>query len=190
LLFSLPGTPVMRYGDEIGMGDDQSLPDRKSVRTPMQWTADPHGGFSRAEKTELPAIAEGPFSFRQINVAAQRLDNHSLLNLNERFIRVRKECPEFGWGQHEVLRTRSPNVLAVRCHWRGNAVLTLHNFSSEARTITLTVPEGENLPLTNLLADDHAPANPKGEHQFTLGPYEYRWFRVGPLLDVATRVPC
>ena len=190
LLFSLPGTPVMRYGDEIGMGDDLSLPDRKSVRTPMQWTADPNAGFSRAEKTELPVISHGPFGFEQVNVADQRRDPSSLLNVNERFIRMRKECPEFGWGDHDELPTRSPNVLAVRCHWRNNAVVTIHNFCAEVREVELVIPGAANLPLTNLLNPDHLPANPEGKHRFTLQPYGYRWYRVGPLLDVATRAPC
>jgi maltose alpha-D-glucosyltransferase/alpha-amylase len=190
LLFSLPGTPVMRYGDEIGMGDDLSLPDRKAVRTPMQWTADPNAGFSRADKTELPVIASGPFGFQQVNVADQRRDPASLLNVNERFIRMRKECPEFGWGDHDELPTRSPNVLAVRCHWRNNAVITIHNFSAEVREVELIIPGAANLPLTNLLNPDHLPANPEGKHRFTLQPYGYRWYRIGPLLDVATRAPC
>jgi maltose alpha-D-glucosyltransferase/alpha-amylase len=190
LLFSLPGTPVMRYGDEIGMGDDLSLADRKAVRTPMQWTADPQGGFSRSEKTELPVIEKGPFGYTQINVADQRRDPASLLNLNERFIRMRKECPEFGWGSHDELPTRSPNVLAVRCYWRNNAVLTVHNFSAETREVDLVIPGAANLPLTNLLHPDHLPANPEGRHRMTLPPYGYRWYRVGPLLDVATRAPC
>ena len=103
---------------------------------------------------------------------------------------MRKECPEFGWGDHEELPTRSPNVLAVRCHWRNNAVLTVHNFCAEAREVTLEIPGAENLPLTNLLPPEHLPANPHGRHQLTLPPYGYRWYRVGPLLDVATRTPC
>jgi maltose alpha-D-glucosyltransferase/alpha-amylase len=190
LLFSLPGTPVMRYGDEIGMGDDLSLPDRKSVRTPMQWTADPNAGFSRSDKTELPVISSGPFGYEQVNVADQRRDPGSLLNVNERFIRMRKECPEFGWGDHDELATRSPNVLAVRCHWRNNAVVTIHNFCPEVREVELVIPGAANLPLTNLLNPDHLPANPEGRHRFTLQPYGYRWYRIGPLLDVATRAPC
>ena len=98
LMFSLPGTPVMRYGDEIGMGDDLSLPDRTAVRTPMQWTADRHGGFSTAGRTQIRAVSAGPFGFQRVNVADQRRSAGSLLNVNERFIRTRKECPEFGWG--------------------------------------------------------------------------------------------
>ncbi len=190
LMFALPGTPVMRYGDEIGMGDDLSLPDRKSVRTPMQWTADDNGGFTRAKKPILPVIDEGPFSYREVNVADQRRDPESLLSLTERFIRMRKECPEFGWGEFEILPTGSQNVLAIRSFWRGNAVLSLHNFSPEVREVKLAVPHAEELPLTNLLSPEHRPADPRGQHTFTLPPYGFQWFRVGPLLDVATRKPC
>jgi maltose alpha-D-glucosyltransferase/alpha-amylase len=189
LLFSLPGTPVMRYGDEIGMGDDLSLPDRQSVRTPMQWTADPHGGFSRAERCPIDVVCEGPFSFSRINVADQRRSPSSLLNLNERFIRTRKECPEFGWGSYQVLPSGSPHVLVLRCHWRNNAVLSLHNFSPEAREVTLKVPGGEQLPLTNLLDANHCSPDERGRHTIDLPAYGYRWYRVGPLLDVATREP-
>ena len=189
LLFSLPGTPVMRYGDEIGMGDDLSLPDRQSVRTPMQWTADRHGGFSTAGRVPLRAVSKGPFGYQRVNVADQRRTTSSLLNVNERFIRTRKECPEFGWGEQEVMPTGSPSVLAVRCEWRNNAVLSLHNFSSEAQEVTLQVPGAEQLPLTNLLEADHCPPDDRGCHQVALAPYGYRWYRVGPLIDVATREP-
>jgi maltose alpha-D-glucosyltransferase/alpha-amylase len=189
LLFSLPGTPVMRYGDEIGMGDDLSLPDRTSVRTPMQWTADRHGGFSTADKVAVRVVADGPLGYPKVNVADQRRNISSLLNVNERFIRIRKECPEFGWGGHEILPTRSPNVLAIRCHWRNNAVLSVHNFGAEARHLTLRIPGAEGLPLTNLLEAEHSPANDEGRHRIDLAPYGYRWYRVGPLLDVATREP-
>jgi maltose alpha-D-glucosyltransferase / alpha-amylase len=189
LLFSLPGTPVMRYGDEIGMGDDLSLSERTAVRTPMQWTRDEHGGFTTAARTPVPAIARGPFGYPRVNVADQRLDPASPLNVNERFIRTRKECPELGWGDHQVLATGSPDVLAVRCWWRNNAVLTVHNFASESREIALTVPGARGLPLTNLLAPDHRDATDSGHHRIALPPYGYRWYRVGPLLDVATREP-
>ena len=189
LLFSLPGTPVMRYGDEIGMGDNLALPDRKSVRTPMQWTADRHGGFSTAGRTEIKTVSEGPFSYERVNVADQRRSRASLLNLNERFIRTRKECPEFGWGEQEVLATGSPCVLAIRCHWRNNAVVSLHNFSPEARELTLQIPDGGDQPLTNLLDANHCAPDERGRHHINLPAYGYRWYRVGPLIDVATREP-
>lgn len=94
LLFALPGTPMMQYGDEIGMGDNLRLPERECARTPMQWTSDPHGGFSRARRVVRPAIADEEFGFQKVNVADQRRDPHSLLNWTERMIRTRRECPE------------------------------------------------------------------------------------------------
>ena len=187
LVMSLPGTPVLRYGDEIGMGDDLALEDRKAVRTPMQWTKDPHGGFSRAKKTEIPVITKGAFGCERVNVADQKRNPQSLLNVYERLIRTRKECPEFGWGAYDVLSTGSPHVLAVRCSWRNNAVLSLHNFSAEAQQVVLKVPGGEKLPLTNLLHPVECAPSKDGRHTIDLEPYGYLWYRVGPLLDVATR---
>jgi len=189
LLFTLPGTPVLRYGDEIGMGDDLSLPERQAVRTPMQWTADRHGGFSTADKTILPVVREGPFGYRRVNVAEQRRDPGSLLNCTERLIRMRKECPEFGWGDYQLVRTGSPHVLAVLATWRRNAVVAVHNFAAEAQEVTLAIPGAERTPLTNLLTPEHSSPDGRGHHAVALEPYEYHWFRVGPLLDVITREP-
>jgi len=187
LLFTLPGTPVLRYGDEIGMGDDLSLPERQSVRTPMQWTADRHGGFCTADKPVLPVVSEGPFGCQHVNVAEQRRDPGSLLNCTERLIRMRKECPEFGWGDYQELRTGTPHVLAVLSTWRRNAVVAVHNFASEAREVVLTIPGAERMPLTNLLSPAHSLPDSHGRHTLALEPYGYRWFRVGPLLDVIRR---
>lgn len=189
LLFSLPGTPVLRYGDEIGMGDDLALPERQAVRTPMQWTADRHGGFSIAEQTELPVVSEGPFGYHRVNVAEQRRDPASLLNTTERLIRMRKECPEFGWGEYQVLRTGSPHVLAVLATWRKNALLTVHNFADAACEVLLSIPGAERTPLTNLLSPEHSPPDEHGRHALALEPHGYCWFRVGPLLDVISREP-
>jgi maltose alpha-D-glucosyltransferase/alpha-amylase len=189
LMFTLPGTPVLRYGDEIGMGDDQALPERQAVRTPMQWTADLHGGFSTAEKTVLPAVREGPFGYHRVNVAEQRRDPNSLLNCTERLIRLRKECPEFGWGDAQIVRTGSPQVLAVLATWRQNAVIAVHNFASEACEVRLTIPDAAHTPLTNLLTPEHSIPDARGRHTLSLEPYGYRWFRVGPLLDLITREP-
>lgn len=108
LLFALPGTPVMRYGDEIGMGDDLSLNERDAVRTPMQWSSEPNGGFTNAQKAERPLIESGPFSYREVNVDRQRRDPNSLLNWTVRMIRLRKECPEIGWGEWTALPISPP----------------------------------------------------------------------------------
>ena len=93
LMFSLPGTPVVRYGDEIGMGDDLNLPERNCARTPMQWSTEPHAGFTKSAKPILPVISEGPYGYQHVNAAEQRRDPNSLLNWTERIIRMRKEVP-------------------------------------------------------------------------------------------------
>jgi maltose alpha-D-glucosyltransferase / alpha-amylase len=187
LMFTLPGTPVIRYGDEIGMGDDLHLNERDAVRTPMQWSDEPQAGFSTAQKTALPVIDKGVWSYEEINVAKQRRDPESLLNWTERIIRMRKECPEFGWGTWKILNTRNPSVLAIRYDWRNNSLVTLHNFDDKPHSVTLDVgvKGGENL--VNLLSDDHSEAKENGKHQIVLEAYGYRWYRVGGMNYILRR---
>jgi maltose alpha-D-glucosyltransferase/alpha-amylase len=134
-------------------------------------------------------VSEGPFGYPHVNAAEQRRDPSSLLNCTERLIRMRKECPEFGWGDYQVLRTGSPHVLAVLATWRRNAVVAVHNFASEAYEVVLTIPGAERTPLTNLLSPEHSSPDGRGRHTLALEPYGYRWFRVGPLLDIISREP-
>jgi maltose alpha-D-glucosyltransferase/alpha-amylase len=122
LMFTLPGTPVIRYGDELGMGDDLALPERTSCRRPMQWSREPHGGFSKSKKPVVPVIEDGPYGYQHINAADQRRDPNSLLNWTERIIRMRKEVPEIGWGDFKVLDLGDRSILAVRFDWRNNAL--------------------------------------------------------------------
>jgi maltose alpha-D-glucosyltransferase / alpha-amylase len=178
LMFTLPGTPVLRYGDEIGMGDDLTLEERQCSRTPMQWSTEPHGGFSKAARTILPVISDGPWSYRLINAAAQRRDPESLLNWTERIIRMRKECPEIGWGDFRVLPTGRRSVLALRYEWRNNAVVALHNVADEPVEITLRVEEDL---LTNLFSEAHSERKGRAAHRIALEPYGYRWYRAGGL---------
>src|SRR6185437_6584884 len=126
LMLTLPGTPVIRYGDEIGMGDNLKLPERNCARTPMQWSTEPQGGFTKSEKPLLPVISGGPYGFEHVNVAAQRREPNSLLNWTERAVRMRKEIPEIGWGDFAVLTTGTNDVFALRYDWRNNAVVFLH----------------------------------------------------------------
>ena len=98
LMMTLPGTPVIRYGDEIGMGDNLKLPERNCARTPMQWSTEKNAGFTPSDAPVMPVIDSGPYGFEHLNVAAQRRDPDSLLNWMERIIRMRKEVPEIGWG--------------------------------------------------------------------------------------------
>jgi maltose alpha-D-glucosyltransferase / alpha-amylase len=187
LMFSLPGTPVLRYGDEIGMGDDLHLKERFSVRTPMQWSEEVHAGFSTAEKTVLPVIDKGIWSYKRINVEAQRRDPNSLLNWTERIIRLRKECPEFGWGTFKIVATGSTSVLAIRYDWRNNALLAIHNFDEKPQSITLAVGVDGDERLVNLLLGEHSEAQPNGKHKIVLEGYGYRWFRVGGLGHILKR---
>lgn len=181
LLFSLPGTPVMRYGDEIGMGDDLRLKERDAVRTPMHWSDGPQAGFSTAEKLVHPVIDHGPYGFQEVNVEAQRRDPNSLLNWTASMIRLRKECPEIGWGDWKILSTGSPHVLAMRYEWRGNALVVLHNFDEKPHEVRIKPATAGGERLFNLLSEDQSAANGAGTHRISVEAYGYRWYRVGGL---------
>jgi maltose alpha-D-glucosyltransferase / alpha-amylase len=186
LMFTLPGTPVLRYGDELGMGDDLKLPERNCARTPMQWSNEPHGGFTKSDKPHIPVISGGPYGFEHINAAIQRRHPDSLLNWTERIIRMRKEVPEVGWGDFTVIPSRDPSVLVMRYDWRNNWVLFVHNLDAKPHEVTFSVGlEGENAEhgnlLVNLLAEDHSQADKDGRHRLVIEAYGYRWYRVGGL---------
>ncbi len=183
LMFTLPGTPVLRYGDEIGMGDDLNLPERNCARTPMQWSTEPHAGFTKADKPMLPVISNGPYGYQHVNVAEQRRDSNSLLNWTERIIRMRKEVPEVGWGDFEVLSTRDPAVLAIRYDWRNNSVLFVHNLAAVPRQVAFStgLRGNEGSVLVNLLTEDHSRVGEDARHHLLLEAYGYRWYRVGGL---------
>jgi maltose alpha-D-glucosyltransferase / alpha-amylase len=171
LLMALPGTPVMWYGDEIGMGENLSLSERNPVRTPMQWSGDRNGGFSSAEGELVRAVADtlGP---EERNVASQRERPGSLMDEVARLIRLRRGCPEIGWGRTRVLDPGAASVLALASEWRGGRVVTLHNLA--ARTATLRLDVG---PLMPLLGEDRRPIEAGAE--VVLPAYGYRWFRIG-----------
>jgi maltose alpha-D-glucosyltransferase / alpha-amylase len=186
LLFTLPGTPVIRYGDELGMGDDLSLPERECGRTPMQWSNEPHGGFTKSDKPTTPVISGGPYGFEHINAAIQRRHPDSLLNWTERIMRMRKEVPEVGWGDFVIIPHRDPAILIMRYDWRNNWVLFVHNLDSRPREITYSVRlEGDDKEhgnlLINLLAEEHSRADEEGRHRLVIEGYGYRWYRVGGL---------
>jgi maltose alpha-D-glucosyltransferase/alpha-amylase len=183
LTFTLPGTPVIRYGDEIGQGDDLDLPERNCARTPMQWSTEPHGGFTKSDTPILPVISGGPYGYEHVNAAEQRRDANSLLNWTERIIRMRKEVPEIGWGDFEVLPIRDPAILAIRYDWRNNSVLFVHNLSDTPREVAFSanVPGDAGRLLVNLLTEDHSRAGDDGRHHLLLEAYGYRWYRVGGL---------
>jgi maltose alpha-D-glucosyltransferase/alpha-amylase len=186
LMFTLPGTPVLRYGDELGMGDNLRLPERNCARTPMQWSNEPHGGFTKSDKPLIPVISGGPYGFEHINAAIQRRHPDSLLNWTERIIRMRKEVPEVGWGDFTVIPSRDPAVLVMRYDWRNNWVLFVHNLDAKPREVTFSVGlEGKHAEhgnlLVNLLGEEHSHADKNGRHRLVIEAYGYRWFRVGGL---------
>ncbi len=179
LLFTLPGTPLIQYGDEIGIGDDLSLPERMCARTPMQWSADAHGGFTTAARPLRPVVSDPVFGYHRVNVEAQRRDPQSLLNWTERAIRMRKECPEISWGDWHILPTGAPEVLVMRYIWQNHALVIMHNFSDKPRAIRLTADAVGDATMVNLLTQEDSRANERGQHQIELDAYHYRWFRVG-----------
>ena len=183
LMLTLPGTPVLRYGDEIAMGDDLSLPERNCARTPMQWSTEPHGGFTKSDKPVAPVISGGAYGFEHVNVAAQRRDPDSLLNWMERVCRMRKEVPEIGWGDFKVLPHADSAILVIRYDWRNNAVVFVHNLAPVPIEFEMAARQVGNSGdvLINLLSEAHSRADRHGRHCMLLEPYGYRWFRVGGL---------
>jgi maltose alpha-D-glucosyltransferase/alpha-amylase len=182
LMYALPGTPVLRYGDEIGMGDDLDLPERNCARTPMQWSDEPQGGFTKNEEPVLPVISGGPYGFEHVNVAFQRRDPESMLNWTERMIRMRKEAPEIGWGEFDVLDCGDPGVLLMRYDWRGNSVVVIHNLYDKPVEIAFDTGLGERgNQLIDIAGDSDSRADEDGKHHLVLEPYGYRWYRAGGL---------
>ncbi len=178
LLFSLPGTPLVRYGEEIGMGDDLSLEDRNSVRTPMQWSNELNGGFSTASSDALPhpVISQGEYGYQKVNVATQQRQPESLINWMERVIRIRKQCPELGRGNWHILETEEPCVFAHCCEWEGNAVIAIHNLADKECTVTLKLQEHKYL--IDLFCNCEYEPLDGDSRSIPLSAYGYRWFRV------------
>jgi maltose alpha-D-glucosyltransferase/alpha-amylase len=187
LLYSLPGTPMMQYGDEIGMGDDLTLDERECARTPMQWTSERHAGFSRAERTVRPCIEDGEFGYSKVNVADQRRDPSSLLNWTERRLRMRRECPELSWGDLTVLQVDVPEVLALRYDFRGTSMLTLHNFSAKRQSVTVDPKCRGGQLLVDVFDETHSRA-PEGRHLISVRPYGHHWYRVGSPDNTLNRI--
>ncbi|HEX2074343.1 MAG TPA: alpha-amylase family protein [Geodermatophilus sp.] len=180
LLFSLPGTPVLFYGEEIGMGENLDAEGRLAVRTPMQWSAEANGGFSTADPDRLPApVVDGGFGPEFVNVAAQRHDPDSLLSFMKLLIRRYRESPELGWGEYRVLDQPYPEVLAHVCSWDDAAMVAVHNLGAEPRTVPLTLEGcGAEHRLDDLLCDGSTPVSADGSVELTLDGYGYRWLRV------------
>ena len=140
LLMTLPGTPILYYGDEIGMGDDLTLPDRNGVRTPMQWNDGPGAGFSSAERTYAPLLSDPLCSPERVNVAAAECDPASLLHWVRRLIATRKQHPAVGAGSFAMLPSPDPALAVFLSMSQHDAVVAVHNLSTEPRRLSLSVP--------------------------------------------------
>ena len=180
VMFSLPGTPLLLYGEEIGMGDDLSLKGRLSVRTAMQWSSQKNGGFSSApqEKLTRPVINSGEYHYQKVNVASQQHDESSMLNWMTRMIRMRKECPELGWGEVHILEANHPSLFAHACSFRDNMVLAVHNFSDKKASASLKLPGNRDGALMDLFSGKKLDLS-NGKLEVELEGYGYRWFRLG-----------
>lgn len=177
LLFSLPGAPLLIYGDEIGLGEDLSLNGRNAVRTPMQWSRERQAGFTTAGREALPApvISAGPFGYEAVNVAEQGADPDSLLSWIKRLIMLRRQCPEWGWGSCHVVEMGEPGLFAHRVEWKGRRLLAVHNLTDKAAVARLDRdPHTKLIPLLSSRTED----DPKNGTHPALEPYGYRWYRL------------
>ncbi|WP_374445779.1 putative maltokinase, partial [Stella sp.] len=178
LLLSMPGTPVIYYGDEIGMGDNIHLGDRDGVRTPMQWSPDRNGGFSRADPASLvlPAIMDPLYGYEAVNVEAQRRDPHSLLNWMRRMLAVRGQHPVFGRGRLAFLYPRNRKVLAYLRLDEGGTVLCVANVSRAPQAVELDLSEFAGRVPVELSAGSVFPPIGTLPYLLTLPPYGFYWF--------------
>jgi maltose alpha-D-glucosyltransferase/alpha-amylase len=180
LLFSMPGTPILYYGDEIGMGDNIYLGDRNSVRTPMQWNGDRNAGFSRADPQALylPLVIDPIYHYQAINVEAQRRGPSSLLNWVRRLISIRKRYPVFGRGGIEFLHPENQTVLAyLRCN-EAETILVVNNLSRFVQPVELDLTNYLGYTPVELFGETAFPRVGKAPYFLSLGPHTFYWFRL------------
>lgn len=182
LLFSLPGTPTIYYGEEIGLGEDTSQDGRMAVRVPMQWTSGKNGGFSSAPPRKLvqPVLGEGQGP-AQVNVAAQRRDPDSLLHFMHALIVTRRTCPELGWGSFHVLEQELPQVLVHECRLEESSVFAIHNFAEEGCEVSFSLGRDRaGIIVVDVFADRSVQADSRGNVHLALEAYDHTWLRLQP----------
>ena len=180
LVFTLPGSPIVYYGDEIGMGDNIHLGDRNGVRTPMQWSADRNGGFSKADGAALylPLIADSVFGYQAVSVEAQLQTPHSLLHWMRRLIAIRKRYQALGRGTIVFLRPRNEKVLAYLRRYGETTLLLVHNLAASAQAVELDLAHFTGATPVELFGDSRFPPVDKQPYVLSLAPYGYYWFRL------------
>jgi len=178
ILFSLPGSPVLYYGDEIGMGDNIYLGDRDGVRTPMQWTGDRNGGFSRADFAQLylPPLMDPVYGYQAVNVEAQLRTPTSLLRWVHRFIALRQAHPVFSLGSYESLRPENPRVLAHIRRYEDDIALCAHNLSRTAQAVELDLSQFAGMVPEEMFGENPFPRIGELPYLLTFGPRGFYWF--------------
>jgi maltose alpha-D-glucosyltransferase/alpha-amylase len=185
LLFSMPGTPVIYYGDEIGMGDNIHQGDRDGVRTPMQWTPDRNGGFSRAdpERLVLPPIMSPLYGFEAVNVEVQRRDPHSLLNWTRRMLALRRQHRCFGRGTLEFLYPGNNKILAYLRRYEGETVLCVANLSKTTQAVELDLMQFKGSVPVEMLGSSPFPTIGELDYLLTLPPYGFYWLLISDTVE-------
>jgi maltose alpha-D-glucosyltransferase/alpha-amylase len=180
IMFSLPGAPVLYYGDELAMGDNIYLGDRDGVRTPMQWTSDRNGGFSRADFAQLylPPLMDPVYGFQAVNVEAQLRTPSSLLRWIQRFIQLRKEHPVFGLGTYEPLRPENARIFAHVRRYEDDNVLCVHNVARSAQAVELDLSQFAGLVPEEMFGRTRFPRIGELPYLLTLAPRGFFWFQL------------
>jgi maltose alpha-D-glucosyltransferase/alpha-amylase len=180
IMFSLPGSPILYYGDEIAMGDNVYLGDRDGVRTPMQWTSDRNGGFSRADFAQLyaPPLMDPVYGYQAVNVEAQLRTPTSLLRWLRRFVALRKEHPVFGLGSYEPLSPSNPKVFAHIRRYEDDVMLCVHNMARSAQAVELDLSEYEGRIPVELFGKSRFPRIGELPYLLTLAPRGFYWFEL------------
>ena len=180
LLFSMPGSPVIYYGDELGMGDNIFLGDRDGVRTPMQWSMDRNGGFSRADSARLylPLIMDPVYGYQSVNVEAQERDPSSMLHFMRRMIALRRQHKAFGRGSMEFIKPDNRAILAFIRRYKSEIILVVANLSRFVQPAELDLTEFNGHIPVEMIGRTEFPAIGDLPYFITLGPHSFYWFRI------------
>ena len=182
LLLTMPGTPIIYYGDEIGMGDNIYLGDRNGVRTPMQWNGSWNAGFSDADSAALysPIIVDPPYGFQGVNVMAQERTQTSLLRWMRRIIKVRQQYKAFGRGRFDMLLPENRKILAYLRRYEGEEILCVNNLSRFVQPVEINLQRFVGRVPVELIGNVRFPTISEQPFFLTLGPHTFYWFRLVP----------
>jgi maltose alpha-D-glucosyltransferase/alpha-amylase len=185
LLFGLPGSPFLYYGDEIGMGDNIYLGDRDGVRTPMQWSADRNAGFSRADFAQLyfPLIMDPVYGYQAVNVESQQRYESSLLNWMKQIIHVRKQHKVFGCGAMQFIKPENRRILAFTLTYEDETVLCVYNLARSAQPVRLNLGDYQGRVPIEMMERTPFPAVAGEPYQLALAPYGFYWFLLSENAD-------